>query len=171
MKQARKLIEYILPDEKLTIVDIGGRDGDPNLTRSYTPIWSDKAENYYVVDIRGGYNVTHLMKSEYEIPFDDCSVDLLVSGQTLEHVRNPFRMIAEMKRILKIGSIMIIIAPSAGPRHDKLDCWRFMDDGFRAIADEVGLHVLADWVDTTPYIPGSPNADWRDHVFIGQKLK
>ena len=107
------------------------------------------------------------MPGPYTIPLEDESVDLVVSGQTLEHVKNPFRSVTEMTRVLKTGSHIILIAPSAGPRHDSIDCWRFMHDSFKAIAEECGLKVVLDYVDTGPWEERS--ARWKDHVFIGKK--
>ena len=63
---------------------------------------------------------------------------------------------------------VILIAPSAGPEHDKVDCWRFKRDAFRAIADEVGLEVIADWTYTGDS-GGGRGRKWDDHVFIGRK--
>ena len=52
-----------------------------------------------------------------------------------------------MKRVLKPKGIIIIIVPSAGPRLDNPDCWRFMDDAF--VEEECKLELLHDWVDRT----------------------
>ena len=94
-------------------------------------------------------------------------IDFIVSGQMLEHCRNPFRSVAEMTRVLKPDHYIVLIAPSAGKYHDNPDCWRFMNDAFKAIANEVGLKVVADWVDLDA--PDERSRAWKDHVFIGQK--
>jgi len=107
------------------------------------------------------------MTGEYEFPFEDNSIDLIVCGQVLEHVKNPFKSVAEMKRVLKPDHYMILIAPSTGKRHDSIDCWRFMDDSFKAIAEDVGLKVVVDYIDKTALDQRS--ARWQDHVFIGKK--
>jgi SAM-dependent methyltransferase len=153
--------------EGLTILDVGGRG--LNNDRSYRSVWDDRAGSYCVADIKAGLGVTHVMPGYYELPFDDHYCDLVVSGQTLEHVRNPFRLVAEMRRVLKPGGYMVLIAPSAGPRHDELDCWRFMDDAFKAIAEELDLVVIADWIDNGA--PDERSRKWRDHVFVGRTLK
>lgn len=168
MKKARKLIkDYVKPG--MTILDVGGRALNPNGDRSYRPIWEDVAKDYYVADIVNGYNVTHHMPGPYIIPLLEESVDLVVSGQTLEHVKNPFRSVREMKRCMKIGSYIILIAPSRGKYHDSIDCWRFMDDSFKAIAEEVKLEVVADWVDREA--PDERSQRWQDHVFIGKRTE
>jgi SAM-dependent methyltransferase len=149
----------------LTILDVGGRGIDSD--RSYRSIFADLDPVYHIADIVNGDGVTHIMPSPYTLPFNDNSIDLIVSGQTLEHVRNPFRSIAEMKRVLKPNCYMVIIAPSSGPRHDVIDCWRFMDDAFKSIADETELTVVADWIDRSA--PDDRSRKWADHVFVGRK--
>lgn len=155
--------------KNLTILDVGGRALEKDSDRSYKSIFENHYLNYYIADIVAGYNVTHVMKGEYELPFNDEEIDLVVSGQTLEHVKNPFKMVKEMKRVLKIGSHMIIIVPSAGRRHDTIDCWRFMDDAFKAITSDIGgIEVVADWIQKDA--PDERSRHWQDHVFIGKKI-
>lgn len=166
MKLARDKIGLALGVE-LTILDVGGRDIKADQDRSYRSIFKDVCKEYFIADIAKGPNVTHVMPGPYTLPFEDDSIDLIVCGQTLEHVRNPFRSVAEMKRVLKPGRFMILIAPSSGKRHDEVDCWRFMDDAFKSIAGEVGLQVVADWVDRGA--PDERSARWADHVFVGKK--
>ena len=161
----KKALDIVQPKTDIRILDVGGRNIKPDRDRSYKHLFT--GGHYYIADLNAGYNVTHHMKGPYSIPLADDFVDLVVSGQTLEHVKNPFRMVAEMARVLKPGGHMILIAPSTGHRHDSIDCWRFMDDGFKAIAEETGLHVVADWIDKSS--PDERSQRWSDHVFIGRK--
>jgi SAM-dependent methyltransferase len=151
----------------LNMVDVGGRAIEAHLDRSFKPMFEGKFSNYYVADIMDGFNVTHIMKEQYTFPFDDNSIDLVVSGSCLEHVKNPFRSIADMKRILKPGGFMILIAPSEGKTHEVVDCWRFLRDSFTAIAEDVGVDVIADWIDREATDVRS--VIWKDHTFVGQK--
>lgn len=164
MRKAAELIS-VFSKSNLKILDVGGRD--LKVDRSYRSIFQNHAELYHIADIAEGEMVTHLMPELYKIPSDDNFYDLIVSGQTIEHVKNPFKLVAEMKRILKPGGHIILIAPSTGPRHDIIDCWRVMDDGFKAIAEDVGLKVVADWIDKSA--TDKKSAPWSDHVFIGKK--
>jgi SAM-dependent methyltransferase len=163
----KKSISYIGLSGKNSILDIGGRGlkGD----RSYRSIFEQYIREYHIADILEGENVTHVMPGPYSIPAEDNFYDVIVSGQTLEHVKNPFRLVEEMKRVLKINGFIILIAPSAGPRHDLVDCWRFMDDSFKAIAEEVGLKIIANWIDTTT--TDKKSIPWKDHIFVGQKVE
>lgn len=149
----------------LVILDVGGRGLESD--RSYRGIFSDLNPVYYIADIVDGEGVTHIMPGPYNLPFEDNSIDLIVSGQTLEHVKNPFRSVAEMFRVLKKDSYIALIAPSSGPRHDIIDCWRFMDDSFKAIAEEIGIEIVADWIDRRA--PDERSSKWADHIFVGKK--
>ena len=146
------------------VLDVGGRG--LNSDRSYSRIFAGVME-YKIADIEDGIGVTDIMPSPYELPFQDDWFDLVVSGQTLEHVANPFRIVAEMKRVLRPGGTIVLIAPSDGPYHDKHDYWRFRKDAFKAIADEVELQIVADWIDFEA--PDDRSRKWKDHVFVGRK--
>lgn len=166
MQRARDLLGKRL-EKGINILDVGGRDIKPGQDRSYKEMFKDVVNEYYIADILPGPNVTHVMPGDYELPFDTDSIDLVVCGQVLEHVKNPFRSVIEMTRVLKPGGYIICIAPSAGKRHDSIDCWRFMDDAFQAIAEEANLITITDYVDREQ--PDERSRRWADHVFVGQK--
>jgi len=107
------------------------------------------------------------MPGPYTLLFANDTFDLIVSGQTLEYVSNPFKSVAEMKRVLKSGKCLALIAPSSGPRHDQQDCWRFMNDAWKAIAEDVGLIIVDQWITTNA--PDERSRRWRDNVFVGKK--
>ena len=156
MKVARHMVGYLNVG---LVLDVGGDH------RSYKDLFPGCA--YSIANIVAAPGVTMVMPSPFEIPCSDNHYDLVVSGQTLEHCANPFKLVAEMKRVLIPGGHMIIIAPSAGPRHDKQDGWRFMDDAFRFIAEDVGMDTVDDWI--TKYSPDQRSRKWQDHVWIGRK--
>ena len=172
MAKARKIVEQKFGAYKKgqSILDFGGRDRNHRVNKvsGYTEIWKDVYKDYFVSDLQPGDNVTHVMSGPYELPFEDNSLDIILSGQTFEHVHNPFRAAHELTRVLKPGHFMYIIAPSAGPTHDNPDCWRFYRDSFKAIAEECGLKVIADWIDDGKGYE-ERSARWKDHTFVGQK--
>lgn len=162
MKKVRnKYLTHI--DKNSIILDVGGRGLGSN--RSYNPIFPDST--YYIADILDGTGVTHIMPGPYILPFEDNTFDLVVSGQMLEHCSNPFKSVAEMKRVLKPSCFIVLIAPSAGPYHDVQDCWRFQKDAWRAIADDVGLTLVDQWITTNA--PDDRSRKWKDNVFVGKK--
>ena len=51
---------------------------------------------------------------------------------------------AEIERVLRPGGLCCIIAPSGGPKHGAAenDCYRFYEDGMRALAKYVDFEIL-----------------------------
>lgn len=166
MKRAKAYASYIYSLDELRVIDVGGLHLVPH--KSYLRLFEDHTNiSWTVADIVKHPSVDVVMPGPYTLPFPDDTFDLVVSGQMLEHCRNPFRSVAEMKRVLRPGCMVIIIAPSEGPRHDRVDCWRFLEDAFHSIAEEVGLEVVADWIDRSA--PDERSRQWADHVFVGRK--
>lgn len=150
------------------ICDDGGLHNLPEKT--YLRVFEDLSPDYHVCDIVAHPSVQHVKPDPFTLPFHDQHFDLVVSGQMLEHCQNPFRSVAEMKRVLKVGCCLAIIVPSTGPRHDAQDGWRFMDDAFRFIAEEVGgLQTLVDFIDRSND-PVTRSARWHDHVWLARRM-
>lgn len=88
----------------------------------------------------------HLMPSEYEIPVEDGSFDVVVSGQVAEHVRELWTWMREIARIVKPGGRVITISPISWPYHEApIDCWRIYPEGMRAVSEWAGLEVEHSW--------------------------
>lgn len=149
------------------VLDVGGRGSGRD--RSYKSLFP--GTTFYIADIQDGQNVTHVMPGPYTLPFESETFDLIVSGQMLEHCSNPFKSVAEMKRVLKKDGYLVLIAPSTGPRHDYQDGWRFLDDAFRFIVEDIGgVEIIADWIDRGPFMTNDRSSKWQDHVFVGKRI-
>jgi 2-polyprenyl-3-methyl-5-hydroxy-6-metoxy-1,4-benzoquinol methylase len=48
------------------------------------------------------------------LPFEDDSFDLIVSFETIEHVQNPEAMLAQFRRVLRPGGLLVISTPNSG---------------------------------------------------------
>ncbi len=158
-------LDYIQPD--MAVLDDGGLHNSPD--KCYRQIFP--GTRYVVADIVPHPSVEYVKPNPFSLGvFEDETFDLVLSGQMLEHCQNPFRAVAEMKRVLKIGCCIAIIVPSAGRRHDAQDGWRFMDDAFRFIAAEVGgFETLADFIDKNGTEEGR-GKHWRDHVWVARRI-
>ena len=165
-----RVIHHLAPylDKENDIFDLGGGG---KLERSYKSLWKDWTKEYFIGDIVDAPSVTHLLKQPYLIPEVNERFDIVVSGQTLEHIANPFKIFDELLRVLKPNGIIVIIVPSAGPRHDKKDYFRFMDDAFEGMVEEskYDIKVIKDFVDHSA--GDFRSQKWKDHVFVGQKLE
>jgi SAM-dependent methyltransferase len=88
----------------------------------------------------------HLMPSEYEVPVDAETFDVVLSGQVIEHVREPWTWMRELARITRPGGQVITINPISWPFHEApIDCWRIYPDGMKALSDWAGLDVEFSW--------------------------
>ena len=137
------------------VLEVGARD----IGHDYASLFIH-SRSCTTANIEQGDAVELLMPGPYNIPAASESFDLVVTGQTLEHVANPFRLMREIHRVLRAGGYVIAIAPSVGRWHGEKDYWRFGPNAFEAIAEECRFQVYADWIDD--------QSEWRDHVFVGR---
>jgi len=142
--------EYLSPhrDDELLILDVGSRQ--IHVDTGFRVLFDAPQWRYTGLDLEPGKNVDVVIRDPFcwsELDAD--SVDVVVSGQVLEHVDYFWASAFEIARVLRPGGVAAIIAPSAGPEHRyPLDCWRFYPDGFDSLARFVGfdsLEVYTDW--------------------------
>jgi O-antigen biosynthesis protein len=153
--------------QPLVILDLGST----NIGGCYRQIFDSPHWQYQGLDLAPGDNVDTVLKEPYywrEIP--SSSADILISGQTFEHIEFFWVTMAEIARVLKPGGLCCIVAPSGGHEHRyPVDCWRFYPDGFAALARYAKLDVLeafTQWQEE-PYTDCSNQ--WKDSVLIAQK--
>jgi SAM-dependent methyltransferase len=74
------------------------------------------------------------------LPFPDAVFDLVLSQEVLEHVRDPFQAVREMKRVLKDGGILYLQVPFIiGYHPGPTDFWRFTKEGICEMVQQAGL--------------------------------
>jgi SAM-dependent methyltransferase len=150
-------------DTPLSILDVGSQvvmDGH----RTYRHLFGAAPWTFTGLDVEAGHNVDVAVSDPYdwqEVAAD--SVDVVVSGQALEHVPKFWLTAYEIGRVLKPGGITMLLAPSGGFEHRyPVDCWRFYADGMRAFADHVGFEVIecgTDWA----------SRPWADSYLVMRK--
>lgn len=130
---------YFDAHDAIRVADIGG--GDYN--GSYRQLFDHPKFEYLAVDPEDTGDVEVLMTAPYQLPFADGTIDLVISGQMLEHCDAFWLVFAEMKRVLAADGVLVVIAPSEGPIHRyPVDCYRFYPDSFHALARLNGLQVV-----------------------------
>lgn len=67
--------------DRIKILDIGGRD----VNGSYADMFRGPQYDYIGVDIEDAEGVSMVLHDPYKIPVEDNSIDLVLSGQMLEH--------------------------------------------------------------------------------------
>lgn len=152
---------FLLRRTYLSILDVGSMD----INGTYRALFKRPGWTYEGCDMEAGPNVDIVL----EKPYDWTTIaperyDVVVSGQSFEHIEYIWITISEIARVLKPGGLACIIAPSSGPEHKfPFDCWRIYPDGFRTLAKYAGLaevEATTDW--------HSPSI-WHDSVLIAQK--
>jgi len=137
------MIESFIRDfvrgSNLYVCDIGSCD----INGTFKPLFN--GHRYIGLDIEEGPNVDIVSKELYHYPFEDETFDIVVSGSTLEHVKDMFSWIKELARITKKQGLVCITCPSIHRnRHPHpVDCWRIYPDGMvYLLGDVAGLEVL-----------------------------
>jgi SAM-dependent methyltransferase len=154
-------------NDPLVILDLGSQD----INGTYKPLFSSTIWKYVGIDMTEGKNVDLVISSPYSWE-NICSdyADVLISGQTFEHIEYIWLTMKEIYRVLKPGGLCCIIAPSNGIEHRyPTDCWRIYPDGFRALAKYAGLEtieIFTQW-ENHNYPDGSDI--WHDSVLICRK--
>jgi SAM-dependent methyltransferase len=81
--------------------------------------------------------------SAERLPFADEVFDLVVSQEVLEHVRDPFRAMKEMRRVLKKDGILYCQVPFIiGYHPGPTDFWRFTREGIRQLVEQANFECL-----------------------------
>ncbi len=142
----------------IRVLDIGGSD----INGSYRSIFCDENITYLTADIDEDSGVDVVLEDPYQFPLDDGSVDIVLSGQMLEHCEFFWESFKEMVRVINDDGFIFLVAPSAGPIHRfPVDCYRFYPDAYRALAKFSGCHLVEVWRDE--------RGPWQDLVGVFSK--
>jgi SAM-dependent methyltransferase len=115
--------------QDLTVLDIGAQDVNGSL-RGLAPAGC----RYIGVDFAPGRGVDLVLDDPYQLPFEDGSVDVVVSSSCFEHVEMFWLMFSEVLRVLGPQGLFYLNAPSNGDFHRyPVDCWRFYPDSGAAL--------------------------------------
>jgi SAM-dependent methyltransferase len=72
------------------------------------------------------------------IPFADASFDLVYCKQVLEHVRDPPPLLADVRRVLRVGGVLAGSTSQLEPFHS-LSMWNYTPLGFAQLMRDAGL--------------------------------
>ena len=120
------------------VVDIGGR----NVNGSLRSFFETKGMKFVCIDMEADASVDIVIPPGERFPFDDGSVDLVVSTSCFEHDPCFWLTFKEMTRIIKPSGYIYINAPTSGPYHTYPgDNWRFYSDAGQALAHWSGKQI------------------------------
>jgi SAM-dependent methyltransferase len=114
----------------VVVVDIGAQDVNGSL-RSVCPPNAD----YIGVDFAKAKGVDIVLDDPYKLPFEDNSIDVVVSSSCFEHSEMFWLTFLEICRVLSHSGLFYLNAPSAcGFHRYPVDCYRFFPDSGNALA-------------------------------------
>jgi len=122
---------YCYGGQKKVVLDIGGK----NVNGSLRIFFENLGMKYICLDIEEDSSVDIIIKPGDKFPFEDGSVDLIVSTSCFEHDPLFWITFKEMTRITKLGGFIYINAPTNGVYHCfPGDNWRFYSDAGQALS-------------------------------------
>ena len=120
------------------VVDIGGKNENGSL-REY---FESQGMIFICVDMVEHSSVDIVVKPGDKLPFDNGSVDLIVSTSCFEHDPCFWLTFKDMTRIIKPDGFIYINAPTTGVYHNfPGDNWRFYSDAGQSLAYWSGKQV------------------------------
>jgi SAM-dependent methyltransferase len=158
-------------DVNKTVLDIGGK----NVNGSLRSFFEDLGMKYICLDIEEDSSVDIVVKPGDKLPFENGSIDLIVSTSCFEHDPCFWITFKEMTRIVKLGGFIYVNAPTNGVYHCYPgDNWRFYSDAGQALAywssfqfsNETIFPVKV--VETFHILP--KNDIWIDFVCVWQRV-
>ena len=142
------------------VLDLGCRDGA--LTQAYAggnEVVGVDADREALAEAQKLGIETRWADLDDALPFADGTFDVVVAGELLEHLRDPRRVVSEVRRLLRPGGTFVASVPNAyrlknrlrfvlgrKPEEDPTHLKRFSPNDVRALLgsfDDVQLHLIA----------------------------
>ena len=119
---------------------------------------------YVGVDFQKAKGVDLVLEDAYVLPFDDESIDIVLSSSCFEHSEMFWLVFLEILRVLKPNGLFYLNAPSAGSFHRyPVDCWRFYpDSGMALVRWSQKSGINAAMLESYTQVAGN----WQDYVAI-----
>lgn len=134
--------KYLDHSKKMRILEVGSLDvNNPAKNQVFRRYFDNPNWEFIGLDIVAGRNVDVVTEKPYDYPFPDNHFDLIICGNTLEHVEDLPRIINEMKRLAK-DLICIVVPNDRGFHEDPIDCWRIYPDGMKFLLNNAGLEIV-----------------------------
>lgn len=86
-------------------------------TSPYKDLFTSIAGQYIRVDVDKAVDANYVVKEGENIPQKNNSIDIVLSTQVLEHVKNPPFYLKECERLLKKGGLLILSTHGIWPYH------------------------------------------------------
>lgn len=159
MKRMQWFVENYVPTTKeVRVLDVGSYSVNGN----YKSLFARTKAKYVGLDLIPGPNVDLVVKDPYDWKeIEDESFDFIISGNAFEHIEYPWLTIEQIYKKLKPEGFICILAPFAHVEHKyPTDCYRYLSDGFIALAKWANFKVVECTVGGVPL--GTTDQTWFD---------
>ncbi len=123
----------------LRVLDAGAGEGqyaDRFTTHKYTGV------DLAIGDVQWNYAGLDCLADLTALPFRDGLFDAALHVVTLEHVREPQRVLTELARVMKPGATLLLIVPHEWEEHQiPHDYFRYTQYGVKLLLERAGLAV------------------------------
>ncbi|CAN5373028.1 hypothetical protein BH11PSE11_BH11PSE11_31950 [soil metagenome] len=149
------------------VVDIGAQNVNGSLREVCPPNCK-----YVGVDFITGKGIDVVLQDPYKLPFEDASIDIVVSSSCFEHSEMFWVLFLEILRVLKPGGLCYLNVPSNGEFHRfPVDCWRFYPDSGNALVTWAKRNgyptVLLESFTGHQATSGEPSLQqWNDYIAV-----
>jgi SAM-dependent methyltransferase len=156
------------------VIDIGGL----NLNGSLREAFEKRGMEYICIDMEAHPSVDIVVHPSQKLPFEDGSVDLIVSTSCFEHDPCFWLTFREMARIIKPSGFIYVNAPTTGSYHSHPgDNWRFYSDAGQALAYWSGIQMSNEMIYPVKVVetfnildlPGE-TCPWNDFVCVWKRV-
>jgi len=108
----------------------------------YRPLFENVVSRYVGVDLRDNSSADLHFDESGKSALPSNSIDIVLSTQVLEHVRNPHSYLQECLRVLKPDGRLILSTHGYWPYHpDPHDYWRWTCEGLKKVMQDAGFRV------------------------------
>ncbi len=137
-KEVRRFAES-LPEGSL-VLDAGAGEGK---YRKYFSHCNVIGIDNCVGDSSWDYSSLDVVGDIHLLPFKSESFDAIISIVVFEHLKNPFKAMRELSRVLKKNGTMLVVFPFVWELHQEpFDFFRFSEYGFKELSNQAALTVV-----------------------------
>jgi SAM-dependent methyltransferase len=158
--------EIASQSQSVRVIEIGAKIVDGSIVNGSIRSCSPKEFEYIGLDFEQGNGVDLLLSDPYVLPFDNDSIDVVLTSSVFEHSEMFWLVYLEILRVLKPTGLYYMNAPSNGYFHRfPVDCWRFYPDSGNALVtwarrNNINAALLES------YTSSQKGAVWNDFVAV-----
>ncbi len=159
--------QYISDKTGLVIVQIGAIDND---IKTITPL---EGNFLFRLDTKSEEGVDVIMRSQYVIPFENNSIDVIIASSTFESCEFFWVLMLEINRVLKSTGIFYLNSATNGYfRRKDYDYWRFYPDSGIALQNWCIYSGYSDFILLESFVGDQTDEEgWNDFVAVFLKDK